>query len=92
MAQATDVGSVGPLYRYPVKSMMGDELDSAMGGSKGMVGDRLFALADPPTGKIASAKNPSKWPNLFSFHATHTALWKARAFLPFALLCRTVSL
>lgn len=67
------VGSVGALYRYPVKSMMGEELNSSMFGPKGVIGDRLFALSDPATGKIASAKNPSKWPNLFAFHATYTA-------------------
>lgn len=67
------VGSVGALYRYPVKSMMGEELNATTFGSKGVVGDRIFALADPETGKIASAKNPSKWPNLFAFHATYTA-------------------
>ena len=73
IATATAVGSVGTLYRYPVKSMMGEELNAVMVGSKGIVGDRLFALSDPATGKIASAKNPSKWPNLFAFHAAYTA-------------------
>jgi len=72
LAEATKVGSVGALYRFPVKSMMGEELNAATVGSKGIVGDRLFALSDPETGKIASAKNPSKWPNLFAFHATYT--------------------
>jgi uncharacterized protein YcbX len=73
IATATDAGSVGALYRYPVKSMMGEELNAVVVGTKGIVGDRLFALSDPETGKIASAKNPSKWPTLFSFHATYTA-------------------
>ncbi len=73
LAEATAVGSVGTLYRYPVKSMMGEELNAVMVGGKGIVGDRLFALSDPATGKIASAKNPSKWPNLFAFHAAYTA-------------------
>jgi uncharacterized protein YcbX len=73
IAQANEVGSVGTLYRYPVKSMMGEELNSVSIGNKGIVGDRLFALSDPATGKIASAKNPSKWPNLFSFHAAYTS-------------------
>ena len=72
LAEAVKVGSVGALYRFPVKSMMGEELNAVSVGSKGVVGDRLFALSDPETGKIASAKNPSKWPNLFSFHATYT--------------------
>jgi len=73
IATATEVGTVGALYRYPVKSMMGEELNAVVVGAKGIVGDRLFALSDPETGKIASAKNPSKWPTLFSFHAAYTA-------------------
>jgi len=60
------------LYRYPVKSMMGEELNATQVGEKGFQGDRAFALADVATGKIASAKNPSKWPNLFSFRAAFT--------------------
>jgi uncharacterized protein YcbX len=71
-AQAVKVGTVGALYRFPVKSMMGEELNAVSVGARGIVGDRLFALSDPATGKIASAKNPSKWPNLFSFQATYT--------------------
>ena len=69
----TEVGSVGGLFRYPIKSMMGEELNASMVGAKGLVGDRLFALSDPATGKIASAKNPSKWPNLFAFRASYTS-------------------
>jgi uncharacterized protein YcbX len=73
IAITNEVGSVASLHRYPIKSMMGEELNASMIGPKGLVGDRLFALSDPSTGKIASAKNPSKWPSLFSFRATYTA-------------------
>jgi len=64
------IGIVAAIYRYPVKSMMGEELNAARLGGKGVQGDRAFSLADPVTGKIASAKNPSKWPALFSYRAT----------------------
>jgi uncharacterized protein YcbX len=73
IATTNEVGSVSGLYRYPIKSMMGEELNATMVGPKGLVGDRLFAVSDPATGKIGSAKNPSKWPNLFSFRASYTA-------------------
>jgi len=73
IAQAVEVGSVGTLFRYPVKSMMGEELNLVSVNSKGIVGDRLYALTDLTSGKIASAKNPSKWPSLFSFRAAYTA-------------------
>jgi uncharacterized protein YcbX len=65
-------GAVASLYRYPVKSMMGEELNATKVGEKGFQGARAFALADAETGKIASAKNPSKWPNLFRFRAAFT--------------------
>ena len=67
---AKKIGSVASLHRYPVKSMMGEELNATRVGTKGFQGDRVFALADAETGKIASAKNPSKWPTLFHFRAT----------------------
>jgi uncharacterized protein YcbX len=66
---ATKIGSVAALHRYPVKSMLGEELNATRIGAKGFQGDRVFALADAETGKIASAKNPSKWPALFNFRA-----------------------
>ena len=66
------IGTVASLHRYPVKSMMGEELNSTRVGQKGFQGDRVFALADVETGKIASAKNPSKWPTLFKFRAAFT--------------------
>lgn len=65
-----NVGTVASLHRYPVKSMMGEELNATHVGMKGFQGDRVFAIADAETGKIASAKNPSKWPTLFNFRAT----------------------
>jgi uncharacterized protein YcbX len=52
--------------------MMGEELEATRISAKGLEGDRVFALADPETGKIASAKNPSKWPSLFQFQAAFT--------------------
>ena len=66
------VGTIASLHRYPVKSMLGEELNSTRVGLKGFQGDRVFALADVETGKIASAKNPSKWPTLFKFRAAFT--------------------
>jgi uncharacterized protein YcbX len=67
------IGMVAALHRYPVKSMIGEELNSTRVGLKGFQGDRAFALADVQSGKIASAKNPSKWPTLFKYRATFTA-------------------
>jgi len=76
------IGSMVAIHRYPVKSMMGEELNATRIGNKGIQGDRAFALADVATGKIASAKNPSKWPNLFAFKASFTEPLNGAATLP----------
>ena len=49
--------------------MMGEELNASVVTERGLLGDRAYALFDPETGKVASAKNPRKWPNLFDFRA-----------------------
>ena len=64
------LGSVVSLWRYPVKSMMGEELNAAEVTERGLLGDRAYALVDSTDGKVASAKNPRKWPQLFDFRAT----------------------
>jgi len=64
------VATVVSLWRYPVKSMMGEELNAADVTERGLLGDRVYALIDPSTGKVASAKNPGKWGRLFDFRAT----------------------
>jgi|SRR5438128_4868227 len=38
------IGKVDSLWRYPVKSMRGEELDEAFVGYSGVYGDRLFAF------------------------------------------------
>jgi uncharacterized protein YcbX len=63
-------GSVLSVLRYPVKSMMGEELTAADVREGGLLGDRSYALIDNLTGKIASAKNPRKWARLFDCHAS----------------------
>jgi len=71
-------GKVVSLWRYPVKSMMGEELNSSYLTERGLIGDRTYALIDNQTGKVVSAKNPAKWGKLFDFRAAfidtlHTA-------------------
>lgn len=41
------VGKVDSLWRYPVKSMRGEELEEAFAGYSGVYGDRLFAFKSP---------------------------------------------
>src|ERR671937_2900891 len=65
-----ELGSVASLWRYPVKSMMGEELNATEVTECGLLGDRAYALVDSADGKAATAKNPRKWPRLFDFGAT----------------------
>ena len=63
------LGSIVSLWRYPVKSMMGEELNATEVTKDGLLGDRAYALVDSLDGKVATAKNPRKWPTLFDFRA-----------------------
>ena len=62
-------GTVVSVWRYPVKSMLGEELNASYVTERGLVGDRAYALLDEETGKVASAKNPRKWEKLFDFRS-----------------------
>ena len=66
---ANQQGSIVALWRYPVKSMLGEELDATVVSERGLRGDRAYALVDVETGEVVSAKNPRKWGNLFEFRA-----------------------
>jgi MOSC domain-containing protein len=69
MPNATQ-GSVVSLWRYPVKSMLGEEFSAIEVTESGLLGDRAYALVDTADGKAATAKNPRKWPTLFGFRAS----------------------
>ena len=78
----TEVGSVVSLWQYPVKSMMGEELNATEVTERGLLGDRAYALVDSSDGKVATAKNPRKWPRLFDFRATFIEPARAAAKIP----------
>jgi uncharacterized protein YcbX len=84
-------GSVASLWRYPVKSMLGEELSASEVTERGLLGDRAYALVDSADGKAATAKNPRKWPTLFGFSAAFTEPPHTGASVPRAL-SRTVTL
>jgi uncharacterized protein YcbX len=50
------VGTVAQLWRYPVKSMQGEQVERLELGPDGAVGDRRLAVVDPAAGKVLSAK------------------------------------
>ncbi|MCF7547612.1 MOSC domain-containing protein [Pseudonocardia sp. WMMC193] len=64
--------TVSTLHRYPVKSMLGEDLPSLEIDAHGVVGDRALALVDPTTGKVATAKQPRWWRDLLQCRAEST--------------------
>jgi uncharacterized protein len=75
-------GSVAALWRYPVKSMLGEDLNDAEVTERGLLGDRRFAVVDAATGKVAGAKNPRKWGNFLDFRAAYVEPPRAGLELP----------
>lgn len=55
------VGTVAQLWRYPVKSFQGEQVERLEVGPGGALGDRTLAVVDPAARKVLSAK---RWPDL----------------------------
>jgi len=63
------VGTVSRLRRYPVKSMLGEDLDAGDVTFRGLDHDRRLAVVSRRTGKVASAKYPRLWRALLTLSA-----------------------
>src|SRR3954471_15821657 len=59
------------LWRYPVKSMLGEQITTAHVEPAGLRGDRAFAVVDEEARKIASPTQPPLWRPLLQAPATH---------------------
>lgn len=59
------VGRVSAIRRYPLKSMLGEELEAAAFDQRGLAGDRRYGLVDDETGKVVSVKRPRRWGRMF---------------------------
>src|ERR1700727_1753549 len=70
MTDEADLGTVGVLRRYPVKSMLGEDLPGCEVTRHGLSGDRVLGLVHRQTGKVASAKNPRLWRDLLRLRAS----------------------
>jgi uncharacterized protein YcbX len=70
MTEEAILGTVTVLRRYPVKSMLGEDLAACDVTQRGLAGDRVMALVHRETGKVASAKNPRLWRGLLTLSAT----------------------
>ncbi len=62
------IGTVQNLWRYPVKSMLGEKLDTTSVGPLGFPGDRGYAIRDEQAKEIRGAK---KIPSLLQFSARY---------------------
>jgi uncharacterized protein YcbX len=63
-------GSLTALWRYPVKSMQGEELSASAIGPRGLAGDRAYGVIDLESGRLCSAKHPRKYGALFACRAS----------------------
>ena len=63
------LGTVAALRRYPVKSMLGQDVDASDVTFTGLAGDRHLAVVSRSTGRIASAKLPRRWRDLLTLSA-----------------------
>ena len=69
MNSSEPVGTIRALWRFPVKSMLGEEVEAADLNEGGIAGDRAYAIRDRETGKVASAKHPKLWPDMLACRA-----------------------
>ena len=63
------IGKVLEIWRYPVKSMGGQRLETARIGHSGLAGDRHWAVLDAQLTEIRSAK---RWPELLRYRARYS--------------------
>ncbi len=69
MTEQGFLGTVAVLRRYPVKSMLGENLRTCEVTGQGLTGDRMLGLVHRETGKVVSAKNPRLWRSLLRLSA-----------------------
>lgn len=77
-----NLGRVEELWRFPVKSMQGERLETAQISAEGLAGDRAYALLDVEQDKIVSAKSVKRFPDIFSYRATFNQVPRAGSPLP----------
>jgi len=63
------VGAIAALWRFPVKSMPGEQVDAADVAEGGILGDRAYALIDSESGHVVSGKNPKLGPAMLGCRA-----------------------
>jgi MOSC domain-containing protein len=62
------IGTVAAIWRYPVKSMLGEKLAESTVTSGGLAGDRAWALREVKSGRVLTAK---KYPKLLEMRSAY---------------------
>lgn len=78
MASGSPSPRIGQIWRYPVKSLRGEQLDRSVVTERGLLGDRLWAVVDTVSGGIGSGKDTRRFrrfpgPPLLWFSARYPA-------------------
>ena len=76
------IGSVAELWRFPVKSMTGEQLQEVTITEQGVLGDRAYALIDSETGKVVSAKSTRLFPEILSCRAAFVSPPRSEGGMP----------
>ena len=76
------VGEISSLWRFPVKSMGGEQLKELGITASGVVGDRAYALLDTATGKVVSAKSSKLFPDVLQCRAEFVSPPKRNSEIP----------
>lgn len=66
------VGTIAGIFRYPVKSMLGEELDLSMLGQNGIPGDRAWGVRDEMRGDFFVGKRSAGLMSCSSWYAAGT--------------------
>ncbi len=69
--QKKRLGEIAELWRFPVKSMGGEQLEEIEITSHGVVRERAYALLNLDTGKVVSAKGSKLYPDLLKCSARY---------------------
>jgi len=69
MSNREVIGSIAELWRFPVKSMKGEQLHEVAVAERGVLGDRAYALVDTDTGRVVSAKSVKLFPDILNCEA-----------------------
>ncbi|MCW2880648.1 MAG: hypothetical protein JWQ95_4748 [Sphaerisporangium sp.] len=66
-------GTIGDLYRWPVKSLRGERVTTALLDHRGMAGDRAFSLVDERPGRAGDRLTVRQTPRMLAWEAAYPA-------------------